>query len=378
MSIDIEQVVADSMRARGEGQVDVLALRQATMARAVSRHRRRRLVAAAGVAAVVSAGLLALPGSFPGGPADVTGDASPGPSLAPGVVGGPPDTLPVADAPAAARRPESVGTDPAVLHFDVDLVAAEGIGVSWRSVPGVEEAAVWAPDLHGYGKRAEISLASDLDALLARYGGQGSHAVDRAAARSVSVGGRPGKIQSVENGWRPDRPTRFLWWSPVDRLWVLVAMPAFDDDNVLAMAQAVRLDRAQRCVLPVRLTAVPPDARWTGCDLMLGARDPAGRSWEVGNVQFTHPRGGTVTVGVGNYEEDTPFVANRTVSGQPAMWHFRDLRWILWVPRRDNVNLLVRVYGDGFTEADALLIANGLVLSDDVTDPAAWPARPVP
>lgn len=374
MNETLEDEIAASLRARGDGMVDVAGLRTAAVARARQIQRRRSALAGASLAAVVGVSWLAVSvAPRGGGPGWSTAPRLVGPSTAAPVVGLTAH-LPAADAPPAAQRPDMVGTDPAVVHFDVDGDALGATGLSWDVRPGTESVAVWTGDVNHF--TTWIALGRDLDAV--RRGAAVGGSPDRTVP--ISVAGRPGTAERYPNGFW------VLTWQPVDGLWTSVVQEASSGDDLVQTASAVRLDKAQRCVVPLRVRSAPAHATWTGCDAAFGPYKP----WEVGGISFTHVTGETMRLGIGWYSVDEPFVPNRIVGGRPARLRgdAQNRTVVLSVPIHDWVNLVVtvrpRVDGElsttpenGFTEADMVQLAESAMLSTDVTDPATWPTRPL-
>jgi len=142
MSRDIESVLRDAVRDLASQARPAYGLAAA----AVRRQRRIRLRRRVGgsLVAVVAAAAVATPYVvlWPSAPTALTPSPSASPSATPSryprSTG--PTTLPEASGvPGAADRPDLVGSDPGVLHFDLDLSAFSGVSSSvWRSSLGVE------------------------------------------------------------------------------------------------------------------------------------------------------------------------------------------------------------------------------------------------
>ncbi|MGI5184264.1 hypothetical protein ACQEVZ_49210 [Dactylosporangium sp. CA-152071] len=378
---ELADSITDALRPHGEGDVDVAALRAGTMSRVRAARRRRLVLAAAGTAAALTAGAMAVPRLLPGGGTTPTVAAPPSVSVNRATARA--AALPVANVPGAAQRPDTVGTDRAVLHFDVDLAAFGGTGGWWRSGPGVERAEIWT----GSGTResttehtATVVLSPDLDQ--AKVGGlaAGGGPPNSPAPVAVTVAGRPGTIQQFPDGWTPGKVTWALWWQPVDGLWAVLTMETADAAAVVtAAATGVHLDRSQRCAVPIWVGAVPAGTEWNSCTTSMGPAGADGRSWQSGSVSFRGASGDSLILTYGNVTdwsaEGTKFVPNRTVNGRPAMWYTSGPGQQLAVPGTDGRNLFVNIKGEGVTEQDALALAEGATFSDDLVHLGTWPER---
>jgi len=395
--IDIEAKVAETLRADADRVVRVGGIRDGALARAAAIRRRRRLlgaVAGAGVVAVVTAGVMAAPrlmhaGGTPvsdPGPARVGADTPTRLTSAPG-----PTTLPeVTDVPPAADRPRAVGTDPAVLHFDVNLAALNADVSDWTSAKGYERVAILADS----GKpRIEIVIGQDAAAVEAAKGPPGwmlsngdRVAVsprEEGAREPVTVGGRPGTLQkAVAVYGSPERleenTSWILRWQPADGLYALVQVFGTDPAPASAAADAIRFDHAQRCVVPLRLADVPAGATWTACRTSVRRTPLAERGVWVLSEVVVEQAGGRVSV----WAEDArrtrhasdaaQFVPNRTVAGHPAQWRADDPKglWLLGFGPAE-------VFVGGAGEADAVRLVEGLTVSGDLARVETWPRRAI-
>ncbi|GAA1501102.1 hypothetical protein GCM10009827_009130 [Dactylosporangium maewongense] len=373
--------IADALRPRGEGDVDVAALRAGTMARVRSARRRRIAVAAAGVVAAVAVTVTVEPqltaGRVPetGAPPNVSANRS-SPRAA---------ALPAANVPGAAQRPDTVGTDRAVLHFDVDLAAFGGTGALWETEPGRERVSVWT----GSGTRdattdqtAKVVISQTLDR--AQFGGMTTRTLppNSPAPVTVTVAGRPGKIQAYPGGWEAAKVAWVLWWQPADGVWAEVTMDADDAGTVVAAAATgIHLDRSQRCAVPIRVGAVPAGTEWENCMTVMAPAGADGRSWQAGSLEFRGPRGDTLILAYGDIRDwdadGDKYVPNRIVRGRPAMWFPSGPGHQLAVPDTGGRNLFVSMHGENVTEQDAVALAEGATFSDDLVDLDTWPKRPV-
>jgi hypothetical protein len=380
MSTDLEEAIAETLRPRGDGPVDVTSLRRAAVQQAGSIRRRRIVALSAG--AVVVAVLAAVP--FVRGTGPVGGDTRVG---GPGTDGGPVRLLPpAADAPGAKARPDLVGTDPAVLHFSIDLSGTPATGTHWAVIDGVESVSLWTSDFDHYNHR--YALSNDPEKLAVR-----DHAgVDAqpAETRQVSVDGRPATAtfwpDRVSANKKPDVPTWTVEWQPAAGLWAKVELHTTDPADAVTAAEAMRVDRSLRCVAPLRFDPAPAGFSLVSCSLSFGHILPwAGSSIEIERTDGVRY---AMNVGPGGDDPDHPFLPNRTVRGRSAMVEAGDTSTTLLVLVGGDVMLTVQGpyrWGtvDGIagrqevtgTEADLIAIAETIIVGPDVSDPETWPVR---
>jgi hypothetical protein len=385
---DFTDAIADAMRPHGEGDVDVLALRAGTMVRVRAARRRRAALVAAGAAAAVAVSLAAVPQLFD--------DSARGPEPgAPPSVSAPPNrpamqvmTLPPADVPGAAQRPDTVGNDPAVLHFAADLTALDAHGGWWRTGGGFERAEFYAGPAGADGKyrhAATVMISQTLDGALTA--GPGAHDTPGAdnppTPVPATVHGRPAQLRKFTEYWSTGIPVWVLSWQPADGFWAVLTMETNDEAAVLRGASGLRFDRSQRCAVPIRLNAPPTGTVWAKCSTGLSPAAANARSWYTSMLSFRNAAGGTLGLDYGTLAdfaaEGDAFVPNRTVNGRPAMWSTGEQgpQGQLAVPGSGGRNLLISIRGDGFTEQDALALAGAAVFSDDLVDLSTWPVRAV-
>jgi hypothetical protein len=308
-----------------------------------------------------------------GGPA-----ASASPSHYPRSTG--PTSLPEArGVPVAADRPDLVGTDPSVLHMDIQLSIFPALVYStWESRPGAESIQVTF-DQHGLpGRALRVTITRD------EHEAARSAPQQRSERREqITVHGRPATLERYPQADSDSPSTWLLRWQPVDGLWAIVdALDATDAIPRLA-AETLRLDRAQYCAQPLVATVAPARARWSACHVSFlagsGRGDGVG-AWQVSGFTVTNASGGALSLQLGlapppdMRKAKEPFQPNRTVGHYPAMW--RDQKDGTGELRIDDYagkfDLDVSVRQPGFTEADALAVAGGLRLVGDLADPATW------
>jgi hypothetical protein len=145
---------------------------------------------------------------------------------------------------------------------------------------------------------------------------------------------------------------------------------------------ALRLDRAQHCVVPFQLTHIPAGATVLGCtagipasddkyafsDILVG--DGHGNQADVSIGEVTGPAGGMT-----NHSPAPLPAPNRTVNGHHILWLSEGMHAFL-SDDYDGVPLALTVEGS-YTETQATQLLAGLRMSTDLFDPARWPTAPV-
>ncbi len=385
MSTDLEEAITETLRPRGDGPVDVTTLRRAAVRQGRSIRRRRMVTASVGVVlvAVVLGAVPVLRGGFlhGGGPGGGLGGRAGGPGTEPGT--GVP-ALPAADAPGAAARPDLVGKDPALLHFDVDLTGTLATGAFWSVRDGVESVRLWTSDFDHFNH--EYQLATDPARLQTLRPDDG----EPAQTRQVSVGGRPATAKfwpdQVSSNKKPDVATWSVDWQPVDGLWARVSLHTPDAADAVRAAEALMPDRSQRCVAPVRL-ASPAGYSHMACAVDFGHIF----AWTVSNVEVERADGVRFDIGIGHFTlgSDTPFVPNQMVGNRPAMLRTDGSgQTTLFVPVAKDINLVVRPYRvgtegghpfapAGLTDAEIVEFAEGIVIGPNLLDLDSWPTSPL-
>jgi hypothetical protein len=322
-----------------------------------------------------------------GGP-DIGGPAADRP---PGVL-----PLPPADAPGAAANPAAVGTDPSVLHFDVDLTGTLATGAYWSVRDGVESVRLWTADFDHFNH--EYRLSTDLTRLDAMFLGNGS---EPAKTQPLKVGGRHATArfwpEQVSSNKKPDVPTWTVDWQPVDGLWARASVHTVDVDGAIRAAEALILSRSQRCVAPLRLDPSTAGYRLIACSVEFGHLTP----WSVSNVVVERPDGVRFDVGIGHFSytyddgrsntdppsyHERPYVPNRMVGDRPGMLYEEYRMKTVFVPIVEEVNLVVRAYraptagGNpmgappaGLTDDELVAFAAGITVGPNLTDPDTWP-----
>jgi hypothetical protein len=389
--IDIESRVADCLRSDGDQAIKVDGLHDAAISRAGSIRRRRRAlgaVAGGGLAAVVAAGFVVAPWSTSGAGDSSRLTVATGGAKPPAPTAKLPTTLPGAtDSAPAAKRPASVGTDPGVLHFDVDLQALRADVSDWTSAAGYERLAI--PDQSG-APRVEILIGTDAGALDAAKkspslvefrDGEKAPLHDDGARVLTTVDGRQGTLQKVTAKYTPasKEKGRFSWvlrWQPVDGLHALVQVFDADQSRAVLAAKAMRLDRAQRCATPLQLAPLPAGARQTECRTVIRRVPlPARGVWVLSSIAIQQAGGSRVSLWAEdarrgrNPQDVAAFVSNRTVGGFPAQWRREDPAG-LWVL---NFGPAAELFVTAPTEADATQLVGGLKVAPDLARPATWP-----
>ncbi|MER7335492.1 MULTISPECIES: hypothetical protein [unclassified Micromonospora] len=347
---DLDERIVRALRERAEGAVDTDRLTARAVAGGRARRRRRRIGAGGALGVVVLLGFAAV--------------AAPGPAPGPRWPGAEPAVTVAAPSradgvPGAAARPDLVGSDPEVLHFAVDPARARWL--TWQSVPGVESARL---DLGG-GRQVVFDLGRTAAAVENIHHEGGTYPDVPAGADAFD-----GRVQRVAPPGPDGQPGWFLRWQPVPGLYARVHTVAGDDSALRTARSALRLDAAHRCASPLRLGALPSDARLSGCevnaigfpdslDVLLLVTRPGERRMQV-RLEYYREISGRRTEG------------NRTIGGRAAYLY----------PKGDELELLgfpkahlTARFGwplHGFTEADAAVVLGGARVAEDLTRPETW------
>ncbi|WP_420115719.1 hypothetical protein [Micromonospora sp.] len=353
---ELDQRISETLRERAEGLVDIdrLTVRAVVGGRARRRRRRVGVGVALGLVVVLGLGVPTV--------ADHSGrlpwtSAEPSPAT---VV---PPRAPTAA--TAALRPDLVGTDPTLLHFGIDPARAGYLG--WEAGQGVESVRLAVSG----GRQVVLDLGrTPADVEQALHEGMSYGTAPDAESELVTAADFDGTVRTVAPAGPGGEPGWILRWQPVAGLYARVTTVGPNDRDLRTVAQALRLDEAYRCATPLRLTALPPDARLARCAVnLVDLPDSV-------DVLLTVLRGEDQRLDV-RLEYHAEFVGrrtegNRTIGDRAGYLH----------PRGDELELLgltgarlaVR-FGPprrGFTEADAATVLGGAVLADDLTRPATW------
>jgi hypothetical protein len=328
--IDLESRVSAVLAERAERTLAVEALHERAVRAAGGIRRRRRLGTAA--AAVVAAGAL------------VVGLSGAGPAAT---------TLPAETAVTGG----AVGTDPALLHFDVDMsripqrLRDRLTATEWVSGKGYET-------VTGFGRDNNIVF-------------------------SVSLTTDPGRAQDWMTELGAGDP-RAVQWGEAGTIGVAAAQ--WDDADLLpGVIRAVRLNRAQRCVMPMHLADLPAGAWWSECQTRLrygGASDEP--RWIFSGLTIHQADDKVVFIWADGWPMPSPsFRADRTVSGYPAQWssgngQFKNGLWVLaFGPYELYVTNYETAPADWFTPEVAQWYTTRLTPSTNLNDLSSWPRRAV-
>ncbi|GGM56196.1 hypothetical protein ACFFX1_07730 [Dactylosporangium sucinum] len=346
---DLESRVTATLTARADRRISTDALGGAAIRRAHTIRRRRRAVGAAGVAAVLVA-LFAMVRL----PAPGVGDAG---------------------LPVAAGGGE-VGTDPSIVHFALDYgVLDKATATEWvSSSEGYEKATVYAGDDRWW---VTFYLATD-EAILDRAAGD-----DHGAEASTTVRGEPAILRE---GFYDSARAFEIRWEPRPGVHAMLLASVNTADFALRVADSIRLDRALRCVMPLRLTDLPPGNRWVECQTRVRRAPAAGQlRWIHSGLTVEQPGGALVLIWTSerrtaNPSDDATFHPNRTVAGWPAEWRTTSPKG-LWFTAFGPVELFICVVNpddaEALTDPGATYLATHLEISSNLDDPTTWPTRSV-
>ncbi|WP_444952147.1 hypothetical protein [Micromonospora ureilytica] len=330
---DLDELIVTSLREGADTDVDAQALLAGAVGRGRTQVRRRRISLGLGFAMVVAmtvGAITAGPRLWPGMNADDQrwdlAAPSPGwrdPAALPGAPG----------VPGAADRPDLVGTDPGLLHFDAPTLTANAEHRRWTSADGYEQIEA---GINGRIVYAAISANMSLLDAAPRQGAQ-----------------RQGFV---------------LREQPVPGLWLRVDAPS--QQIARQVARTVDLGHAQRCALPFQLSTLPAAARVTSCSVSFGRH-----TYSSGGVLISRSHdGATMEVQAGHDPQSTSRKQpNYTITGKPAYLY----------PARDELELTnlpgltpsARIGKDyrGFTVPDAAAVLGGLTSTSTIDQVQAWP-----
>lgn len=383
MTIDIEQAITETLRTHADRAVDTDALLAAATGRARVLGTRRKLIVAGAVfaaLAVTGAAVATIPAlralPEPAGPTNTTQpDVTPPP---PGGYHVP--SLPLADGVAgAAARPDLVGTDPGMLHFDLAAEAAGAYQVWWTVGAGHESVDVGGPK-SGFrldlgpdrGKLDQLDRIGDFSDIWPSGIITGGGNPQKQPTRQITIGGRPATLD--ETRYDDGASVWVLHWQPVDGLWARVQGSGASRDDVVAFADRVRpgLDRSRRCVAPTQVPKLPSGLRWTGCGVQFSGYDPT--MWSS-ILTFTDASGEAMSVRAGGAPAPgSGSSANRTVGGHPATWSGRSLT-IMYPGSGAAVVELAR--GTVPSEQAVTRLGEAVEMHGRPGEPDSWPARAV-
>jgi len=269
----------------------------------------------------------------------------------------PPPTLPDAPGvPGAAQRPDLVGADAGVLHFDVDLSGVPAVNkTSWQTTPQGE----W---LFVYTKGGDSGDSPAYSVQIPRLGGS-VRSVAGSDDRPASVHGRPATLRSLGPTSELDRLTSQLVWQPADGLTVAVNSSNPSEEALIAFAEAIRFDRAQRCAQPVLATHLPAGAKLERCSIELDGIATWARTSSF-TIAAPAPYG---EIQVSFAEQPLGPTPDRTVGGRPAMWSDESDSLIVFDYFGD---LDLEVFGR--TEPTVTAFVEGLAPAADLHNPETW------
>jgi hypothetical protein len=379
MTMDLEEAITETLRPRGDGPIDVASLRKAAVRQGRTIRRRRWVTAGAGLAAVaVVVGMAPYVRTAISGESG-TGIGGPGTDRPPGVL-----ALPPADVPGAAADPAAVGTDPSVLHFDVDLTGMLATGTSWFVMDGSERLSVRTSDFDHFNIEYQLSTDPAKVALV-----RGADIAQPADTRQVTVGGRPATATFwpgvVSHNKKADVPTWSVQWQPVDGLWARVDLFTTDVNDAVRAAEALIVDRSQRCVAPLKLDRSLAGYKLGACSVTF-----EDSSWRISNIEVERPDGVRFDIAIGDRSLGTvtSFTPDRLVGSRPAMVTEEGRYRVIYVPISGEVNLVVRPYRltveygrvtqvpAGLSDDELVAFAAAITVGPNLTDPDTWPITP--
>ena len=352
---DLESRVSDVLTRRAQRPIEVERLCANAVRRATARRRRRAIAGAAALVVAVAAvvGLVERPGHA-----------------------GPQTPLPLES--AAPRG--GIGSDPALLHFGLDMSAFDGRATSteWISGMGYEAVHVYADDAPNNRRWVDVTLSPTDASRTARLDPQLATPLAD-AGRELLVAGRPAWLQQVT--YRGD-PAWLLRWQPARDVFGAVIVTGQDERLATRVARAVRPGWVQRCVMPLRLAELPPGVRWQECQTRVSSASPG---WIYSGLILARADAKQVFIwadGRRDADHAASFKADRTIDGYPAQWLSGGSSGTgLWIPDFGAIDLFITAvdsHDSGWLRPDdARWLAERLQPSPNTGDPSSWPPRAV-
>ncbi|MFC0505311.1 hypothetical protein [Micromonospora costi] len=272
---DLDRALHETLTRVADDDVHVDRLLAGARTAGVRYRRRRRwglALGATGLSAGAGAVVLSLtaalsPGAGPVpeaglGPGVATPSPPPSPSSSPSPRSPRPapmtvlPTPPVAPgAPTAVDSADAVG-QPLMLHLGLARLPFPIIGMQYQQLidERQESLVIDGVDDDGQSRTLIVRVGADTKDFEPLTGKR----------TAVRVAGRPGTFALEEAG---DRRAAVLRWKTANGLWMQVA-GARGQDDALAVAASVRLDRTYRCVAPYRLRSLPAAMTPESCSVV--------------------------------------------------------------------------------------------------------------
>jgi hypothetical protein len=354
MATDLGPILTDSLRARAGHDIDPAPIMRAAVVKG-ARIRRRRRAATAAVAVVAVLGLAAVAVRLPRADTD--------PPVVP-LLAEPALRLPSADGqPGAADRPDLVGADPTVLHFDVDGITAGAHDVVWSVGKGTEQA-----DIFGDDRRVFVGLARTADGLPGPVVPSILNPLTPPVA--VEIGGRPGIVRSTERTPAGAEGLGFwlVQWQPNDGFWAVAQVWTAARDDALAVAAAVRFDSARRCAVPFRMTSLAAGTVLQRCEVSLSGE--TGTAFRQGVLEFAvGERELSIRANLPNSMGE-PLPKGTLAAGPYRAGRLSARAWNMMAG--PYVVVVIASTSARYTEQDVLTELGGLQTVGDPDDPASW------
>ncbi|WP_433114996.1 hypothetical protein [Micromonospora sp. CA-246542] len=279
-------------------------------------------------------------------------------------------TIPSADDPmppattlllpeATVQNGLAVGADPTTVHFSADALVDGAEYATWRAGRGSESVEFRGPD--GAARFALARSVAALDALPQTLSSSG-----RPQPRTdVRVGDRPGVAWFDPSG---DQKLWVVRWQPADGLWAQLDTYAATSDEAIGTAGRVRFDGARRCVVPFRLEALPAGARLLECSVTLGRSEKG--AFVEGSLVVGDDAGRWLTVRAQPAPGQQVRSADLVAGPYRARRQGSDVLEMTVEPC--FVEAFRKGWGNGYTEADGLVILGGYRPTGDLVRPDTW------
>lgn len=348
MASDLDLLLTATLEDRAGGDIDPSALTRAAIARGRRIRCRRAVAGGTALVAVVVLGtaLLVLPASLR--------RAEPAPIQAGVTLTGRAPMLPPSDQAGAAVRPDLVGVDPRVLHFSVDAFTGTATEVTWTVREKYERAEVRGP---GFEATIEVSPSEN-----ASYG---TGRVVREAPAAARVAGLMATVSLSSTGHAGGLPLWSIRWQPTAGLWARVDVRTQIRRDAERLANLVRFDVAQRCVLPFAMVPLPAGMTAVACSVSMsleqGARFTEGTlTWQSADNRTFNVRA-TATSGVEAFGDGLRAGPHRVHVDGEAYFLVAPPYW---------VDTMSDATPGG--RAEILQLLSGLRTRGTATDPMSW------
>jgi hypothetical protein len=365
MSTDLELLLAETLQHRAQAGPPVDP--EAILGAAARQGRRRRtarmtataVVAAAAVVAATATGVVVTRASDPQPAMPAPATTLPIPGMGEMTVRNL-ALMPPADAPGAAQRPDLVGTDPGLVHFDIGDLASRAGMASWNSSATEEQASatlvngsVQVSLLRGaaaYPKNSVLKLTW----------------VKPGAPFRMTVAGVPATVRTVPDACGPERPCQVFVWEPVPGLRAYAEAQTRTPEEAVTLLEQVRFDRSVRLIQPYRFDTLPPGAVPTANRISLLSQ--GGHVYQSSSPAYGDGRR-SISFEITSYWGPPMTYEWPLQAGPYRAAADKDGRHYSMMPG----HLHMVADAPGYSRNQVLAILGSLKMADNLDDPTTWP-----